>query len=110
MTLYPAWPQTRTVTGSEYLYRILAREKVDTGPQSPVRGVQTILMPLIQEWAGNVLLTVHPSGSFVKGTAVLSGTDIDLFISISEECTNTLQDIHEKLFKRLGERGYSPKK
>jgi hypothetical protein len=98
------------MTGTEYLYRILVREAVNTGPQSPVRNVQASLMPLIREWAGNVLLNVHPSGSFMKGTAVLSGTDIDLFISISEACTDTLQDIYEKLFKRLVERGYSPKK
>lgn len=98
------------MTGTEYLARILTREAVNTGPQSPVRSVQTYLMPLIREWAGNVLLNVHPSGSFLKGTAVLSGTDIDLFISISEICTDTLQDVYEKLFRRLSEKGYLPKK
>jgi tRNA nucleotidyltransferase (CCA-adding enzyme) len=75
-----------------------------------MRGVQTHLMPLIREWAGNVLLNVHPSGSFLKGTAILSGTDIDLFISISESCTDTLKDVYEKLFRRLSGKGYSPKK
>src|ERR1035438_840713 len=98
------------MTGTEYLNCILARETVDTGPLSPVRGVQASLGPLIREWAGDVLRDVHPSGSFMKGTAVLSGTDIDLFISISEHCTETLQDIYEKLFRRLKERGYSPKR
>ena len=98
------------MTGTEYLTRILLRETVNTGPQSPIRGVQTLLMPLLREWAGNVLLNVHPSGSFLKGTAVLSGTDIDLFISISEDCTDTLKDVYEKLFRRLSEKGYSPKK
>ena len=34
--------------------------------------------------AGDNLIGVYPSGSFMKGTAVLSGTDIDLFISLSE--------------------------
>ena len=98
------------MTGTEYLTRILLRETVNTRPLSPIRGVQTLLMPLIREWAGNVLLNVHPSGSFLKGTAVLSGTDIDLFISISEGCTDTLKDVYEKLFRRLTEKGYSPKK
>jgi hypothetical protein len=46
----------------------------------------------------------------MKGTAVLSGTDIDLFISISENCPDTLKDLYEKLFRRLGERGYIPKR
>ncbi len=98
------------MTPEEYLNRILAREQVDTGPLSAVRAVQATLMPLIREWAGNVLLDVHPSGSFAKGTAVLSGTDIDLFISISESCTDTLKDVYEKLFRRLAERGYAPKR
>jgi len=98
------------MTGTEYLSRILVRETVNTGPQSPIRGVQAHLMPLIREWADNVLLNVHPSGSFLKGTAILSGTDIDLFISLSEGCTDTLQEVYEKLFRRLAERGYSPKK
>jgi hypothetical protein len=98
------------MTGTEYLNRILTREAVDTGPSSPVRAVQAILMPLVREWAGSVLLDVHPSGSFMKGTAVLSGTDIDLFISISETCTNTLKEIYDRLSARLTEKGFSPQK
>jgi tRNA nucleotidyltransferase (CCA-adding enzyme) len=69
----------------EYLQAILTREAVDTGPFSPVRGMQGMLYPIIQKWAGNRLLGVHPSGSFMKGTANMSGTDIDLFISLSEQ-------------------------
>ena len=38
-----------------------------------------------------------------------SGTDIDLFISISENCTDTLKQLYDKLFNRLKERGYAPK-
>jgi hypothetical protein len=98
------------VTANEYLFRILLRERVDTSPNSPVRTVQLLLMPLIREWAGSVLVGVYPSGSFMKGTAVLSGTDIDLFISISELCTDSLGDIYEKLFRQLSEKGYSPKR
>jgi hypothetical protein len=110
VTLDPAWRQIGSVTADEYLNRILARELVNTGSTSPIRDVQATLMPLIVEWAGSVLLNVHPSGSFMKGTAVLSGTDIDLFISISENCTDTLKEVYEKLFRRLTERGYSPKR
>ena len=98
------------MTGTEYLLRILAREAVDTGRYSPVRQVQTTLVPLLQEWGGNVLLNVHPSGSFMKGTAILSGTDIDLFVSISELCPDSLKELYEKLFQRLTERGYQPKR
>jgi len=85
------------------------REAVDNGPMSPVRAVQATLQPLLNEWGGLMLRNVHPSGSFAKGTAVRSGTDIDLFVSISHECTDSLRDIYQKLYKRLQEKGYSPK-
>jgi hypothetical protein len=93
-----------------YLQGILAREAVDTSLYSPVRSVQTTLMPVISGWAGNKLLSVDPSGSFTKGTANRSGTDIDLFISLSEETSETLQQIYEVLFNRLTAVGYAPKR
>jgi len=96
------------MTADEYLSGILRRETVDNGPFSPVRGVQAALYPIIQRWAGNKLVTVHPSGSFMKGTANKSGTDIDLFISLSQETTETLKEIYDKLFETMKANGYSP--
>jgi len=92
-----------------YLQGILSREAVDTGPHSPVRAVQTTLLPILREWAGNMLAGVSPSGSFAKGTANKSGTDIDLFISISENTPDTLKEIYSKLFVTMQEKGYRPK-
>jgi hypothetical protein len=94
----------------EYLQQILAREAVNTGIFSPVRGVQTIIQPILQQWAGNQLSNVSPSGSFAKGTANRSGTDIDLFISLSSTTTNTLKEIYETLFKCMQDAGYTPKR
>ncbi|MDO8476662.1 MAG: nucleotidyltransferase [Candidatus Rokubacteria bacterium] len=96
------------MTPDEYLQGILDREAVNTGPLSPVRGVQAVIAPIIREWAGAMLLSVQPSGSFMKGTANKSGTDIDLFISISEQTPDTLKQIYGKLFNRMTERGYKP--
>ena len=98
------------MTADEYLQKILAREAVDTGVYSPVRGVQTQLQPAIREWAGNFLLGVSPSGSFAKGTANKSGTDIDLFISLAQNTPDTLKEIYETLCKKMTEKGYSPKR
>ena len=72
--------------------------------------MQTILTPTLQSWAGDRLLTIHPSGSFMKGTAVLSGTDIDLFVSLSDQTSETLKEIYEKLFTKLATNGYAPKR
>jgi hypothetical protein len=97
------------MSADTYLQAILAREAVDTTASSPVRGVQTTLQPVLQQWAGAQLRAVHPSGSFAKGTANRSGTDIDLFISLKSDTTNTLKDIYTSLFNKLKAVGYTPK-
>jgi len=43
------------------------------------------------------VLSISPSGSFAKGTANRSGTDIDLFISLSESTPETLKEIYDSL-------------
>ncbi len=97
------------MSADDYLLRILAREAVDTGPYSPVRAVQAVLQPALQIWAGGHLSSISPSGSFAKGTANHSGTDIDLFISLDRNTPDTLKDIYNKLFRRMTELGYQPK-
>lgn len=48
--------------------------------------------------------------SFAKGTANRSGTDIDLFISLASQTTNTLKEIYESLYDRMKAKGYTPKR
>ncbi len=95
------------MSGDAYLQNILARESVDTGLHSPVRGIQNVLAPLIRAWAGNQLVSVNPSGSFAKGTANASGTDIDLFISLAADTTNPLKEIYGTLAAKLQQGGYT---
>lgn len=89
---------------------ILRREAVDTGLFSSVRGVQAQIEPSLKEWAGTFLGSVSASGSFAKGTANKSGTDIDLFISLTSATRETLKEIYESLFKKMTEKGYGPKR
>lgn len=100
--MIPGW----AMTADQYLSNILIRERVDTGVYSPVRGVQQILWPVIQPWANQYLRSVTPSGSFAKGTANQSGTDIDLFISLSPETVEPLATIHSTLVGVLQQAGY----
>lgn len=97
------------MTGDEYLRRILERERTDTSPSSPVLGMRQRIAPVIQGWAGNQLLGLNPSGSFAKGTANRSGTDIDLFISLSSSVTLTLREIYNSLATTLAQNGYHPR-
>ncbi len=98
------------MSADSYLQNILNREAVDTGPYSPVRSVQATVQPVISEWAGNLLNGIGVSGSFMKGTANRSGTDIDLFISLSANTPESLKEIYESLFARMSQKGYGPKR
>lgn len=98
------------MSADTYLQNILTREAVDTGIFSPVRRVQTTLEPTLRQWAGAFLSSVSPSGSFAKGTANASGTDIDLFISLSSNTNETLKQIYESLYTKMSQSGYSPKR
>lgn len=98
------------MSADAYLQGILNREAVDTGIFSPVRGVQATLEPAIREWGNRFLIGISPSGSFAKGTASKSGTDIDLFISLSPDTKETLKEIYESLFAQLQGKGYAPKR
>lgn len=93
-----------------YLREVLARHSVDTGPYSPVLQVQSLLMPTINQWGAQQILSVSPSGSFAKGTAVRTGTDIDLFISLSSSTTETLEQVYNTLFNALGGAGLRPRR
>lgn len=98
------------MSADQYLMNILIREAVDTGPYSSVRNAYISLLPTIQSWAGNHLINVQPSGSFAKGTANKSGTDLDIFISIAQTNPFTLEQTYENLFDYLQQRNYHPKK
>ena len=89
-----------------HLRAILRRETVDAGPNAPVRRAEAQLWPLLSRWAGASLVKVQPSGSFAKGTANRSGTDIDLFISLREDTDATLKAIHSGLHRALRAAGY----
>jgi predicted nucleotidyltransferase len=97
------------VSPDEYLYSLLRTEAVDTRPNSPALQAQAFLMPAIREWGGDQLVSVHPSGSFAKGTPNRCGTDIDLFISLKPTVSETLKEIYRKLGDRLIELGYKPR-
>jgi tRNA nucleotidyltransferase (CCA-adding enzyme) len=89
------------MTADQYLRNILQREAVDTSASSPVIRVKNVIEPIIQGWAGNLLVGINPSGSFAKGTANDSGTDIDLFVSLSSNTSKTLQLIYDSLYNAL---------
>jgi hypothetical protein len=98
------------INADQYLLEILRRETVARGIGSPALMVFQTLRPIITRWAGKYLAGLAPSGSFAKATGNHSGTDIDIFISLSSNTPETLRDIYEKLFERMKDEGYTPKR
>jgi Nucleotidyltransferase domain len=98
------------MSSDNYLQGILQREAVDTSATSAVLKVANGLMPIIKKWGNRYLLGVRPSGSFAKGTANRSGTDIDLFLSLHEQTPDTLKEIYDKLGNAMKEAGYTARR
>ncbi|WP_426426268.1 nucleotidyltransferase [Bradyrhizobium genosp. A] len=99
----------RMMSEQDYLNAILAREQVSTGLASPALFVPGVIKPIVDQWAGRYLLDMTPSGSYAKGTANRSGTDLDLFISLSPDTVETLSDIHKTLAATLKAAGHQPR-
>lgn len=98
------------MSADQYLNAILAREAVDTSLFSPAFSAKATLTPLINAWGGNFVQSITPSGSFAKGTANVSGTDVDLFISLHPSTSHSLRDIYLTLFNALTNAGYAVRK
>lgn len=72
--------------------------------------VLRLLRPVIVPWARGYLLGIQYSGSFVKGTSIIGGTDLDLFVSLSANTPDSLADIHRTLFNALKSAGFNPRR
>lgn len=103
-------PGRYTCPADAYLQRILRRKAVDTSMTSPLRKVRATLLPVIQAWANGHLLSLEPSGSFSKGTANASGTDIDMFISVSPNVIETLREVYDILERAFQLAGYKTRR
>ena len=86
-----------SMTAVDYLCMILNREQVDSSVTAPARQLAEGMLPIFQSWAGDKLDGVYFSGSFAKGTANASGTDLDLFVSLKRSTEETLPEIYRKL-------------
>lgn len=98
------------ITAEQYLRAVLAGHHIDTGAFSPVRSIQSTIVPVLRQWGGQHVVDIRPSGSFAKGTAVRGGTDIDIFVSLSSNLQATLKSIYDSLFQTLAKAGYHPRR
>ncbi len=95
------------MTPDEYLASILSRITAPTGTLGPGSQVLSGLTPTIRGWATTQLVEVKLSGSYAKGTSIIGGTDVDLFISLSSTTSQTLKEIYNSLANYFSGKGYS---
>jgi hypothetical protein len=93
---------------SEYLASVIQKYSVSTGSGSAAVRAANELIPALREWAGRYLLDIGLSGSYAKGTAISLGTDVDVFVSLSEVAGDSMKHIYWSLFQFLADRGQRP--
>ena len=96
------------MTADQYVLNVVAKYSVQTGPNSPAGRAGAAFAPILQSWAGQYLNKVVYSGSYAKGTAVSSGTDVDLFISLLANTPGTLKELYYNLQSYIIGRGFNP--
>ena len=93
------------MTPDEYVNQILTKYQVNTGTSSTPYVTAMAFKSASEQWAGSCLRSVAVSGSFAKLTAVSSklagGSDIDLFVSLTSNCTGTMKELYEKFYDYL---------
>lgn len=98
------------MTPDQYVATILSKYAVPRGPTSAAERLgQTVAGPL-RTWAGRQLNALEYSGSYAKETAVRGTSDVDVFISLKSDTTNTLKEIYEMLVSLAQSNGWSPRR
>ena len=94
------------MTADEYLRNLITRDQIITGEGSAASNAGNALYQVVKRWAGNQLRSGSYSGSYAKGTAIRGRTDVDLFISLKSDTTNTLKEIFDGLHSWISQNGY----
>jgi len=95
------------MSSDDYLRGILASIRHRTGALGPGGQIRTALLPVLSAWANTQLVAVTLSGSYAKSTAVVGGSDVDLFISLKSDTVQTLKDLYLNLGAFMESKGYT---
>ncbi|HWW76445.1 MAG TPA: hypothetical protein VNZ44_13695 [Pyrinomonadaceae bacterium] len=96
-------------TPDGYLRRVLRRYAVNARHRDAALRAAGEVVPAVESWAGSALRKLGVSGSHAKGTAVLGGSDLDVFISLGSDTAATLGDIYWSLYQLASDSGWSPR-
>ncbi len=97
------------MTPDQYVEAILKKYAVARGPYSAAEQLGAAVAGPIRTWAGQQLDALRYSGSYAKETGVRGISDVDLFISLKSDTTNTLREIYYSLYNFAQQQGWSPR-
>jgi hypothetical protein len=98
------------VTPDQYVESVLAKYAVPRGPNSLAEHLGATVAGPLRTWAGQQLNALQYSGSYAKETGVRGISDVDVFISLKSDTTDTLKEIYEKLVSLAQTNGWSPRR
>lgn len=94
------------MTPDEYLQNVIARYRVATGEGTAASNAGNAVYQVVKRWAGQQLRKGSYSGSYAKGTAIRGRTDVDIFLSLKSDISNTLKEIFDGLHGWITQNGY----
>jgi len=97
------------MTPDQYVESILAKYAVLRGPTSPAEQLGTAVAASLRTWAGQQLNALEYSGSYAKETGVHGVSDVDVFISLKADTTDTLKELYDSLHSLAQKQGWSPR-
>jgi hypothetical protein len=98
------------VSADDYLRDLLARERIDTAMQSPLRALGSEVSRLVKQFTGSRSFDLYPTGGFEKGTANGTGRSIDFLVSFSSSTPDTVAVLYQGIFATLEKLGYEPQR
>ena len=98
------------MTADQYVETILAKYAVPRGPTSPAEQLGATVADPLRTWAGQQLNALQYSGSYAKETGVRGISDVDVFISLKSDTTQTLKELYEMLVSLAQKNGWSPRR
>jgi hypothetical protein len=98
------------LTPDQYVESVLAKYAVPRGSTSPAERLGATVAGPLRAWAGQQLNALQYSGSYTKETGVRGISDVDIFVSLKSDTTDTLKAIYEKLVSLAQSNGWSPRR
>lgn len=71
-------------TPDDYLRNVIAKYQVNYEEGAPVFNAAGVVLAYLRKWAGTSWLGDQFSGSYAKGTAIASCSDLDIFLSMNK--------------------------